>query len=212
MTVAGDDARSPPPPSSTKPTMPIGPSLPPHLQRQQQQHDSDDEDDQDFGPAPPPAISSASVGPSRPATSSIGPSLPPHLQARQTSPSGEGPQQEQEEDEEDTSIGPALPPHLLAARQAKGEAPAAVPSLGPQRPTVGPSRPPGWEPASPSRYDDDESSDDDVVGPMPLPEGVTFDEQASAVWEFQERQKRWEKEREVNLFPTLAKGVSTDSA
>lgn len=194
-----------------KPTMPIGPSLPPHLQQRQQQHDSDDDGDQDFGPAPPPASSSATIGPSRPAASSIGSSLPPHLQARQTSPSGEGPQQEQEE-EEDTSIGPALPPHLLAARQAKGKAPAAGPSLGPHRPTAGPSRPPGWEPASPPKDDDDESSDDDVVGPMPLPEGVTFDEQASAVWEFQERQKRWEKEREVKLPPTLAKGVSTDSA
>ncbi|KAL7414220.1 hypothetical protein BDY24DRAFT_386244 [Mrakia frigida] len=175
--------------------MAIGPTLPPHLQKladQQQQESEDGSDDDSYGPAPP--------RPSAPPSSSsvsIGPTLPPHLQFK--------PQPESDDEEEDDSLGPALPPHLLAARQTKSSVPVVA---GPSRPTAGPSRPPaGYQAPSPprrGRYDDDDS-DDDVVGPMPVPEGMESAYSGSAVRDFEEREARWAKEREEAAKPKVLK-------
>ena len=173
--------------------MAIGPTLPPHLQKladQQQQPDSDDE--HSYGPAPP-SSSRAPAPPSVPAPASIGPTLPPHLQANQ--------QQADESDDEADNFGPALPPHLAARKAHPTAAGPQRPPAGPQRPTAGPSRPPaGYQAPSPpprGRYDD-ESSDDDVVGPMPVPEGMQGAYAGSAIRDWEEREARWAAEREVS--------------
>lgn len=175
--------------------MAIGPTLPPHLQKlADQQQEAEESDEDSYGPAPPrpsappPPPSSSSV--------SIGPTLPPHLQAK-LQPAAE----EDDDEDDDDSLGPALPPHLLAARQNKLASSSST--AGPSRPTAGPSRPPaGYQAPSPprrGRYDDD-SSDDDVVGPMPVPEGMESAYSGSAVRDFEEREARWAKEREVSTL------------
>lgn len=174
--------------------MAIGPTLPPRLQKlaDEQQEQEEDKDDS-YGPAPP-----CPAQPTPAPSFSIGPTLPPHLQAKVDAG-------KDDDSDDDDSLGPALPPHLLAARQDKAAAStppssASRPPVGPQRPTAGPSRPPaGYQAPSPprrGRYDDD-SSDDDVVGPMPVPEGMEAAYSGSAVRDFQEREARWAKEREV---------------
>lgn len=114
-------------------------------------------------------------------TMAIGPSLPPHLQPTSTS--------SDDDDEDGQSIGPALPPHLQARRAA-----ANSPSVGPRLPASAPP-PPAAELDS-----EDDDDDDFVVGPMPVPEGAP-DDQEDALREFEDRQHRWAKIREVRSFP-----------
>ncbi|CED83728.1 Uncharacterized conserved protein [Phaffia rhodozyma] len=177
--------------------MPIGPSLPPHLQLPRPDSPDDEEDEDDaYGPSLPsrPAVSSS-------ASSSIGPSLPPSL-ARTQQPVQPGSNKEDsgdDDDEESGSIGPALPPHLQARRQAG-------PSVSKPQPRVGPTLPPSnyQAPSPPSTsaqsygYDDD--SDDDLVGPVPVPEGAQ-DDGSSALRDFEERQRRWAEQREEAAKP-----------
>jgi hypothetical protein len=123
----------------------------------------------------------------------IGPSLPPHLAhlagSSSRSPSPPTKVAPLSDDEGDNDYGPGLPPHLAAARQA------------------GPARPPPAAfpsgPALPSRATaaDEEDSDDDVIGPKPVPSGVV--EERSAVQAFLEREARWAKEREVSSSSVL---------
>lgn len=168
--------------------MPIGPALPPHLQASR-------------GGSPEGEKETAA------ASSSIGPALPPHLQqraaaAQKSLAGGAG----DDDDSSDDEAGPALPPHILAARKA-GVAPS--PAVGPQRPPVaGPSRPPAGPsrpvagpslPPPQSRYQLDSDSDDDVVGPRPSAPGE--DDGYSAVRDFEERERRWAKEREEAAKP-----------
>ncbi|WVQ93392.1 hypothetical protein IAU59_000461 [Kwoniella sp. CBS 9459] len=144
----------------------------------------------------------------------IGPALPPHLAHLAgnggRSPSPEGPARpsagpavpaasSDEEDEEDDDFGPALPPHLLAARKTKAAGPS-LPPAGPSYPAAGPSRP--SPPAGPSFYDDNDDSDDDVIGPMPVQ--ASGDEEAgSAVREFLEREERMRKAAEEKNKPKV---------
>lgn len=171
--------------------MAIGPTLPPHLQKlADAQQEAESDDDASYGPAPP-----SSSRPAAPPSTSIGPTLPPHLRAKQ--------QTQESDDDDDNDFGPALPPHL-AARKADPTVGPQRPPVGPQRPTAGPSRPPtGYQAPSPpprGRYDD-ESSDDDVVGPMPVPEGMQAAYAGSAIRDWEEREARWAREREVRPFP-----------
>lgn len=154
----------------------------------------------------------------------IGPTLPPHLArlaaASSRSPSASpppgpsvpaGPALPVDKDEEDDYV-PALPPHLLAARQARAsssgvEKKAAGPSIGP---SVGPSIGPGLpiaEPARPSSVSGpsflgDDDSDDEVIGPVPVPTaGEEEDEAQAAVREFLEREERRRKQAEEKDKP-----------
>ncbi|WWD20999.1 hypothetical protein CI109_105480 [Kwoniella shandongensis] len=156
----------------------------------------------------------------------IGPSLPPHLAhlaaSRSPSPPGPslGPPGPAAEEEDEDDYVPALPPHLAAARGNKGAAPSLGPSIGPSAPTVGPSIGPSIPTvgptlppttAGPSRpppsylnqYDDD--SDDDVIGPRPVPTAGGEEEAGSAIREFMEREERRRKDAEEASKPQVRK-------
>jgi len=103
------------------------------------------------------------------AGSSIGPQIPTGYSAEEPA----------EEEEEDDDYVPELPPDLAAERTAQK---ARV--LGPSLPSV-----------AQNSYDD---SDDDDVGPMPLPAYLSSQqEEKSAVDEFLEREKRRKQAIEV---------------
>ena len=128
----------------------------------------------------------------------IGPDIPAHLlSGRSTTPDSEpeagpslpptvGPSipqvqnKEEEEGDEDDYV-PELPPDLAAARGGS--------SASTSKRVQGPSFPSG--PPRPT-YD----SDDDDVGPMPLPAGYAFEEK-DGVTEFLEREERRRKQAEV---------------
>ena len=119
-----------------------------------------------------PAIPDSSKRSTTPeAGSSIGPQVP-------TNYAVEKPVEEEEEEEEDDYV-PELPPDLVAQRAVQ------------QARVLGPSLP------SAVRNDYDDSDDEDV-GPMPLPEYLSSQQQEkSAVEEFLEREKRRQKAMEV---------------
>ncbi|WWC73289.1 uncharacterized protein I206_107255 [Kwoniella pini CBS 10737] len=136
----------------------------------------------------------------------IGPSLPPHLAhlagQRSPTPEEEGPTRPppaaaaNEDEDDDDDFGPALPPHLVAARKSKPAGPALPPSvssIGPSIPNAGPSRP-----YAPPNNDDD--SDDEVIGPMPSA-STGQEESGSAVKEFLEREERRRKQLEEENAP-----------
>ena len=101
---------------------------------------------------------------------------------------------EEEEEEEDDYV-PQLPPDLAAQRTAQK---ARV--LGPSLPSA----------AHNSSYDD---SDDDDVGPMPLPAHLGSQQQEkSAVEEFLEREKRRQQAIEVHDVGSLCEFPSSFSA
>lgn len=162
-----------------KSTMPIGPALPPHLTHLA-------------------AASSRSPSASPP----LGPSVPA------------GPAVLVDKEEEEEEYVPALPPHLLAARKARAsssgvEKKAASPSIGTSvgpsvgitLPAAGPSRPsPVPGPSFPEDYD----SDDELIGPVPVPTagGEEDDDEAqAAVREFLEREERRRKQAEEKDKP-----------
>lgn len=84
---------------------------------------------------------------------------------------------EEEEEEEDDYV-PELPPDLVAQRAAQ-----KTRVLGPSLPS-----------AVQGSYDD---SDDDDVGPMPLPAHLNQQQEKSAVEEFLEKEKRRKQALEV---------------
>lgn len=112
-------------------TMPIGPTLPPHLAKRSRSDDEDGASSPDSsdkrrrvaGPAPPPAAKS----PRR----AVGPALPRHVASRSSS--------------EDSDVGPAPP---QASKPARVVGPAPPPAPLNERPPYPPS-------------DDSDSSDDD---------------------------------------------------
>ena len=116
------------------------------------------------------------AGPSLPPT--VGPSIPPELQKPVEQVQNK---EEEEEDEDEDDYVPELPPDLAAARGGS--------SASTSRRVQGPSFPSG--PPRPT-YD----SDDDDVGPMPLPAGYAFEEK-DGVTEFLEREERRRKQAEV---------------
>jgi len=149
----------------------IGPELPPHILIQSQIDDSSGSND---------------------GTSVVGPQIPPHLVAGP--PSQTEIEAHKEDSDSDDDYGPALPPELLAARSKSG----------PSTKVVGPSFP---EPHKNQNHDrrrygddaDEDSEDDDDVGPMPLPAGISFEEE-DGVREFMEREERRRKQIEVCIF------------
>ncbi|ODO01695.1 hypothetical protein I350_06521 [Cryptococcus amylolentus CBS 6273] len=139
----------------------------------------------------------------------IGPTLPPHLahlvRNRSSSasppPEGPAPPQPADDDEEDDYL-PALPPHLQN-RQSNPR--PAGPSLGPTFPTSGPSRPPAAPAAGPSFEEEDDDSDDEIVGPVPVPSAYADDDPDAGVREFLEREERMRKDAEERAKPKVMK-------
>ncbi|OWT35904.1 hypothetical protein C362_06659 [Cryptococcus neoformans Bt1] len=155
----------------------------------------------------------------------IGPALPPHLAhlaaASSRSPSASpppgplaptGPALPVDEEEGDDYV-PALPPHLLAARQARASSsgvetksvnlsigPSVSPSIGATLPTAGPAR--SSSISGPS-FPEDDDSDDEVIGPVPVPTAgeEEEDEAQAAVREFLEREERRRKQAEEKDKP-----------
>jgi len=117
----------------------------------------------------------------RPTTPEAGPSVGPYI------PTGyavKKPVEEEEEEEEDDYV-PELPPDLAAQRTTQ------------KARTLGPSLP------SAAQYSYDDSDDDDV-GPMPLPAHLSSQHQGkSAVEEFLEREKRRKQAMEVRDINSL---------
>lgn len=153
----------------------------------------------------------------------IGPALPPHLAhlaaASSRSPSASPPPGPLAPtgpalpvDEEGDDYVPALPPHLLAARQARASSsgvekksvnlsigPSVSPSIGATLPTAGPAR--SSSISGPS-FPEDDDSDDEVIGPVPVPTaGEEEDEAQAAVREFLEREERRRKQAEEKDKP-----------
>ncbi|GAA5969456.1 hypothetical protein JCM11641_008121 [Rhodosporidiobolus odoratus] len=159
--------------------MAIGPQLPPHLADVAKPTDDTHE-------RPEPSTSTTTA-PRPPATDEdsdddYGPALPPDLVGTRDTPPVTGPQLPPPvPGPSKASIGPQLPPHLAGSTS----------SSSPARSTAGPSLPPGYS----RGYSGQESDDDDDFGPMPLPEGVTVEENEGARM-FREREERQaEKER-----------------
>lgn len=114
---------------------------------------------------------------------SIGPTLPPHLQRKR------------DHHHQQQHIGPALPPNLEKSRDTKSPTRPTSP-LGPARPKQGPTLP------TANHSDDD--SDDEIVGPLPS-QADEDSNASSAVRDFQERELRWNKEREEAAKPKVIK-------
>ena len=117
---------------------------------------------------------------------SYGPQLPPHLQKRQDESSSEededepcGPKLPSEPCRGPKPVGPQLPPHL----QQKSEEGSSedddcygpkLPSVACRGPAPGPTRPPG------PQLPEEESSDDELIGPLPPKPGTEQDESSIA--------------------------------
>ncbi|CDO70954.1 hypothetical protein BN946_scf184829.g63 [Trametes cinnabarina] len=152
----------------------IRPQIPEHLLAPSSAKSCSDASDDD-GPAP------------------IGPQIPTHIapsSARSTTPplapSDSRPAAVQEEEEDEDDYMPALPPDLAAARTS-----SAKPIKGPTLPPSVAGRP----------YDED--SDEEDVGPKPLPQGYVIEEK-DGVQEFLEREERRRKQlEEASKKPTL---------
>jgi hypothetical protein len=171
-----------------------------------------------IGPEIPPHFlnrSEESTQSSRDKPSVVGPKTPPHLVAGSSKPPSQPSQQvhdevSKEESESDDDYGPALPPELLASRSRSR----------PSAEVVGPSLPQSYnkdQNFDQRRYGDDadEEDSDDEVGPVPLPEGISFEEE-DGVREFMEREERRRKQIEVrnlNSFTerTVLYSLSNDS-
>ena len=105
--------------------MPIGPSLPPHLQPAQPTvsttypDEEEEEDDNDFGPALPPHLAAArkaaTAGPSRPVA---GPSIPSqsNIAGPSIAVSGAG-----DDDSDDDEVGPKFVPGVEVEKSAVEE-------------------------------------------------------------------------------------------
>ena len=127
--------------------------------------------------------------------SAVGPQIPPHLVAGPSKPLSED-EANKEESDSDDDYAPALPPDF-AARSGSG----------PTTKVVGPTFPQPYSKSQNhdrSRYgiDADEEDSDDDVGPMPLPDGISFEEE-NGVREFMEREERRRKQVEVRVFYSL---------
>ncbi|KAH7330629.1 hypothetical protein B0J17DRAFT_696689 [Rhizoctonia solani] len=155
----------------------IGPSIPAHLLKGSQNN----EDDEETGPMPAagPSSSPRSTTPPVPVASVAGPAIPEHLLKRSE------PTTQQDEDDDDDAFMPALPPDVG----------------GPSKPAprqLGPTFPSGPPP-------EDSESDDDY-GPMPLPEGLSSNnEEGDGVKEFLERERRRQENIEEAKKPKALK-------
>ncbi|KAF8972499.1 hypothetical protein BDZ97DRAFT_1781324 [Flammula alnicola] len=183
----------------------IGPQIPPHLLNQSHQEDNNDDDD---GPQP-----SANIGPQIPAHLLSAKSTEPKIQVFDDDDDDEGPRPPA-----GPSIGPSIPPQFLNAstKRVPEPRPVAGPSMPPPKVststaqsqgkrTLGPSLPgyaPTYDPTS--GHVDEDDSDDDDIGPKPLPAGMQH-EQTDAVKEFIEREEKRRKLAEEAAKPKAPK-------
>ncbi|KAK7038027.1 GPALPP motifs-containing protein [Favolaschia claudopus] len=138
--------------------------------------------------------------------SAIGPAIPSHLLNRRSSNSDSeeeesvrvaGPQpppptrNEVDEEDDEDDYAPALPPDMIASSSKK-------PIAGP---TMPPAYPPTYNPRTNYHADD---SDDDDIGPRPLPAGVGFEER-DAVKEFMAKEERRRQQVEDAAKPKAPK-------
>ncbi|CAE6506879.1 unnamed protein product [Rhizoctonia solani] len=154
----------------------IGPAIPAHLLKGSQ-NTEDDEEDTGPMPAAGPSSPPRSTTPPAPAVTVAGPAIPGHLLKRPEVTT------QQDEDDDDDAFMPALPPDL-----GKPSKPAR--QIGPTLP----SRPP---------LEDSESDDD--YGPMPLPGGISSNDDNDGVKEFLERERRREENIEEAKKPKALK-------
>lgn len=141
--------------------------------------------DVDHSHQTPPSKTVVMIGPAIPGsekrsiTPEAGPSMGPQI------PQSYAPERPVEEEEEEDDYVPELPPDLVAQRAA-----------GKTR-VLGPSLPSTVQ----SNYDD---SDDEDIGPMPLPAHLSSRQQEkSAVEEFLEKEKRRKQAMEVRDISSL---------
>ncbi|KAK7467472.1 hypothetical protein VKT23_004525 [Stygiomarasmius scandens] len=149
----------------------------------------------------------------------IGPELPPHLAHLQKSDSGDEEQVEQtnsvtvtagphippelaqaeaevEDDEDD--YAPALPPDMLVSRTS-GPSPSTMAGPSTNKRVLGPALP-----HSNSRFDPEDSDDDDI-GPMPLPAGAEMPKEVDGVKQFLEKEENRRKQVEEAAKPKALK-------
>ncbi|CCO35146.1 putative protein KIAA1704 OS=Homo sapiens GN=KIAA1704 PE=1 SV=1 [Rhizoctonia solani AG-1 IB] len=136
---------------------------------------TEDDEEEEAGPMPPPR----STTPPAPAATTAGPSIPEHLLKPQVAQ-----QNEEDDEEDDDSFMPALPPDL------------AEPSKSAPR-KIGPTLP--------SRPPPEDSDSDDDYGPMPLPPGVSSNDDNDGVREFMERERRRQENIEEAKKPKVLK-------
>nr|CAB3250423.1 GPALPP motifs-containing protein 1-like [Phallusia mammillata] len=118
----------------------------------------------------------------------VGPALPPHL-GKSTADDASSdedicneetesiigpvvpPSHNTVEKDDDALFGPALPPNLLKPAVEK---------------VIGPTLPPGFDRSDLNQSD----SDEEIIGPLPLPQGVTLDEKKLIAIDFEDRSKK----------------------
>lgn len=169
----------------------IGPDIPAHfLGNPNSSTDSAEEKKDDIGPYIPKESASA------------GPQLPADI------PQQKKPEEENEIDEDEDDYTPALPPQLVAQEAgAQSKSPsqsrptsASHSSPKPSRRILGPSLP-----SRSSHSYLDEDSDEDDVGPKPLPDELRPMHEKDAVTEFMEREERRRKNEELAKKPKALK-------
>lgn len=142
--------------------MPIGPSLPPHLQKKldKSENEEESENDQNIGPALPPHLSKNETS-----GENIGPALPPHLL--------KSAQESSSESSSEQNIGPTLPPHLQESAQEADIGPALPPHLRKSAHESGSSSGQDFGPAIPpqslEKKWDSEEEEEDFGCPLPPP-------------------------------------------
>ncbi|GAB1525973.1 hypothetical protein RhiTH_009139 [Rhizoctonia solani] len=141
----------------------IGPAIPAHILKGTK---STEDSEEETGPMPAAGPSSPPKSTTPPAVTIAGPAIPEHLLKRpETIQQNQG----DDEDEDDDAFMPALPPDIA----------------GTSKPT-----PRQIGPTLPSRPPPDDSESDDDYGPMPLPAGLSSNDDNDGVREFIEREKR----------------------
>lgn len=108
---------------------PLGPQLPPGLQKRRRSEDDESESDSSTGPAPPPKPAHQQSPPASKRSRVIGPSLPPEPSNDPTPPTPPRPAAEEDSDSDDDDFGPSLP----SASDGLQNTSISV-SMGPQRP------------------------------------------------------------------------------
>lgn len=129
-----------------------------------------------IGPELPPHLLNQSASSSEPDSFPVGPQIPANL--LQPTPTAEVAEDSADEDD----YAPALPPDLVASRAA-----------GPQRKIQGPALP-----HSARNYAQNDSDDDDI-GPQPLPAGFGARQEVDAVKQFMEKEENRRKQIEVRF-------------
>ncbi|XP_006454954.1 hypothetical protein AGABI2DRAFT_190125 [Agaricus bisporus var. bisporus H97] len=169
----------------------IGPDIPAHfLGNSNSSTGPAEEEKEDIGPYIPEEFASA------------GPQLPADISQQKK------PEEENEIDEDEDDYTPALPPQLVAQ-----QAGAQSKSPSQSRPTSASHSSPKSSrrilgPSLPSRSSHsylDEDSDEDDVGPKPLPDELRPMHEKDAVTEFMEREERRRKNEELAKKPKALK-------